>query len=120
MSDDNPQAADQAIPMLTEVVQVPRYTSAELPETLSEVDWAELALRVRENVMERLQRRSELLLDDELKNTLQVVLDRAVESLAVQLHDTLSQMVRDIVARAVTEELTRVHAEVARRNRDRT
>jgi hypothetical protein len=28
---------------------------------------------------------------------------------------SLSQMVRDIVGRAVTEELTRVHAEISRR-----
>jgi uncharacterized membrane-anchored protein YjiN (DUF445 family) len=110
-------ASDEAIPMLTEIVQVPRYTSEELPETLSEVDWAELAERVRQNVTERLTRRSQALLDSQLRGTLEVVLDRAAESLAAELHESLTQMVRDIVGRAVTEELTRVHAEIERRNR---
>jgi uncharacterized membrane-anchored protein YjiN (DUF445 family) len=109
--------ADEAIPMLTEIVQVPRYTPEELPETLSEVDWAELGERVRENVTERLTRRSQALLDSQLRGTLEVVLDRAAESLAAELHESLTQMVRDIVGRAVTEELTRVHAEIARRKR---
>ncbi len=118
MSETKPTSADEAIPMLTEVVQVPRYSSAELPDTLASIDWAELALRVRENVLERLQRRSELLLNDELRTTLQAVLDRAAESLALQLNDTLSQLIREIVARAVTEELTRVHTEITRRHRD--
>jgi uncharacterized membrane-anchored protein YjiN (DUF445 family) len=108
---------EESIPMLTEIVQVPRYTAEELPETLSEVDWAQLGERVRENVTERLTRRSQALLDAQLRSTLQVVLDRAVESLASELHESLNQMVRDIVARAVTEELTRVHAEIAARRK---
>jgi uncharacterized membrane-anchored protein YjiN (DUF445 family) len=106
---------DEAIPMLTEVVQVPRYLAEELPASLGDVDWAELAERVRENVTERLTRRSQALLDAQLRESLQTVVDRAAESLASELRASLSQMVRDIVARAVTEEITRVHAEIARR-----
>jgi uncharacterized membrane-anchored protein YjiN (DUF445 family) len=108
-------APDEAIPMLTEIVQVPRYVAEELPKSLDDVDWAELAERVRENVTERLTRRSQALLDAQLRESLQAVVDRAAESLASELRASLSQMVRDIVARAVTEELTRVHAEIARR-----
>lgn len=106
---------DEAIPMLTEIVQVPRYSDAELPATLGEVDWAELAERVRENVTERLARRSQLLIDAQLRESLQSVIDRAAESLAAELRTTMTQVVRDIVAHAVTEELTRVHAEIHRR-----
>ena len=47
------------IPMLTEVVQVPRYDSEDLPQSFAEVDWGDLAQRVRENVLERLLRRSD-------------------------------------------------------------
>jgi uncharacterized membrane-anchored protein YjiN (DUF445 family) len=107
--------ADEAIPMLTEIVQVPRYAIEDLPETLEEVDWSELAERVRVNVTERLTRRSQALLDAQLRESLEAVVDRAAESLAAELRASLSQMVRDIVGRAVTEELTRVHAEIARR-----
>ena len=109
-------APDEAIPMLTEIVQVPRYAAEELPGSLEAVDWAELAERVRENVTERLTRRSQALLDAQLRESLQTVVDRAAESLAAELRASLSQMVRDIVARAVTEEITRVHAEIARRS----
>jgi hypothetical protein len=108
-------AAD--IPMLTEVVQVPRYDSEDLPQTLADVDWGDLSQRVRENVLERLLRRSDALLDAQLQNTLAPILERAVDTVAHELHDALNRMIRDIVARAVTEELTRLHAEIANRNR---
>ena len=110
---------DEPIPMLTEVVQVPRYDSEDLPQSLAEVDWGDLAQRVRENVLERLLRRSDALLDAQLQDTLVPVLERAAETVAHELHDALNRMIRDIVARAVTEELTRLHAEIAKRNRSR-
>lgn len=109
-----PEEGDDAIPMLTEVVEVPRYDSSELPQTLTSIDWSQLALRVQENVLERLLSRSEALLDAQLRASLQVVIGRATETLAVELATTLEQLVRDLVARAVTEELTRVHDEVLR------
>jgi hypothetical protein len=104
-----------AFPTLTEVMSMPRYSSAELPDTLAEIDWTQLALRVRENVLERLMRRSEVMLDAQLKSTLERVTTRAAESLAAEMHDSLSQLVRDIVARAVNEELTRLQTEIQRR-----
>jgi len=110
-----PGGPDEAIPMLTEIVQVPRYAPEELPKSLAEVSWADLAERVRENVTERLVRRSEALLDAKLRESLQLVIDRAADSLAAELRAALSQTVRDVVARAVKEELTRLHAEIARR-----
>ncbi len=110
---------DEPIPMLTEVVQVPRYDQEELPKTLADVDWGDLAQRVRENVLERLLRRSDALLDAQLQQSLAPVLERAAETIALEMHDALNRMIRDIVARSVTEELTRLHAEIARRNRSR-
>lgn len=110
--------ADDPIPMLTEVVQVPRYDTEDLPESLADVDWGDLAERVRENVLERLLRRSDTLLDANLHSTLQPALERATESLTLELHGALNRMIRDIVGRAVTEELTRLHAEIARHNRN--
>ena len=104
--------------MLTEIVQVSRYVPAELPRALEDVDWSGLAERVRENVTERLARRSEALLDAALRDSLQAVVDRAAESLAADLRESVMQTVRDLVARAVNEEITRVHAEIARRPPD--
>ncbi len=105
---------DDAIPLLTEVVELPRYDANELPRTLTEIDWAQLALRVQENVLERLLGRSDALIDEQLQAGLDAVLARAAESLAVELRIALGQLVRDLVARAVTDELTRVHDEVMR------
>lgn len=110
----SPEGDDDAIPMLTEVVEVPRYDSSELPQTLTGIDWPQLALRVQENVLERLLNRSEALLDAQLRASLQAVIGRAAESLAADLGATLQELIRDLVARAVTEELTRVHDEVVR------
>ncbi|RIK89750.1 MAG: hypothetical protein DCC72_12305, partial [Burkholderiales bacterium] len=93
-------------------VELPRYDAAELPHALTDVDWAHLALRVQENVLERLLGRSETLIDDEMQAGLEAVLSRATESLASELRLTLAQLVRDLVARAVTDELTRVHDEI--------
>lgn len=111
-TDASSEEADDAIPMLTEVVDLPRYDAAELPHALTDVDWAHLALRVQENVLERLLGRSETLIDDEMQAGLEAVLSRATESLAAELRLTLAQLVRDLVARAVTDELTRVHDEI--------
>ena len=119
VADEADPGGDANIPMLTDVLHLPRYQGSELPGSLSEVDWTALTTRVRENVMERLMRRSEMMLDKSLHETLRVVLDRATETLAVELHDALSQMIRDLVARAVGDELTRVHTEITRRNRER-
>lgn len=110
------ETLDDAIPLLTEIVELPRYGTAELPRTLTDVDWAQLALRVQENVLERLLGRSETLIDDEMQANLDAVLARATESLAAELRTTLAQLVRDLVARAVTDELTRVHDEIADAN----
>lgn len=112
-SDGHADKPDDAIPVLTEVVELPRYDAAELPHALTDVDWAQLALRVQENVLERLLGRSETLIDDEMRARLDIVLARATESLAAELRLTLGQLVRDLVARAVTDELTRVHDEIA-------
>jgi hypothetical protein len=106
---------DETIPMLTEIVQVPRYLPELLPRTLEEVDWSGLTERVRENVTERLARRSEALLDAALRDSLRAVVDRAAESLAADLRESVMRAVRDLVASAVNEEITRVHAEIARR-----
>ncbi|HEY0879081.1 MAG TPA: hypothetical protein VGE10_11585, partial [Zeimonas sp.] len=75
-ADTPTDAGDDAIPLLTEVVEVPRYHAAELPHALTDVDWAQLALRVQENVLERLLGRSQVLIDDEMQAGLDAVLAR--------------------------------------------
>jgi len=107
--------ADEAIPTLTEIVNLPRYGEPELPAALSDVDWSALAQHIQDNVLGRLMRRSELLFGAQLRATLKSVLDRTAEQMSAELQVTLSQLTRDLVARAVAEEITRVHDEIARR-----
>lgn len=107
--------ADDAIPTLSEIVHLPRYSQPELPSSLADVDWAALTQRIQDNVLGRLMRRSELLFGAQLRATLKSVLDRTAEQMSAELQVTLSQLTRDLVARAVAEEITRVHDEIARR-----
>jgi hypothetical protein len=112
--------SDLAFPTLTEVMSVPRYPAEDLPESIAAINWTSLETRVRENVMERLVRRSELMLDERLKATLEPIAQRAVESFSAELQTEISQIVRDVVARAVNEELTRLQTEIHRRHNHAT
>jgi hypothetical protein len=103
---------DDNIPMLTEVVQVPRYSKAELPKAIDDIQFAALSERVERNVMERILRHSEQILDAQLRDDLSSVIQRATETLAADLKTTLSQSIRDMVARAVEDELTRLQSEI--------
>jgi hypothetical protein len=103
---------DDNIPMLTEVVQVPRYSKNELPKAIDDVQFAALSDRVEQNVMERILRHSEQLLDAKLKEDLAPVLQRVTETLVADLKTTLSQSIRDMVSNAVTDELTRLQSEI--------
>ena len=105
---------EDAIPMLTDVVNVQRYHPDQLPRNFEDVDWSNLAGQVRENVLERLLRRGDILLDGQMNHALAPVISRAVETMTRDVHDTLNRLIRDIVARAVNEEITRLHAEMAR------
>jgi hypothetical protein len=112
---DNPSIVtlpEDNIPMLTEVVQVPRYSKNELPQTIDDVQWTALSEKVQVNVMERLLRRSEQLIDARLKQDLSAVIARATETLAADLQTTLSQSIRDMVSAAVADELTRLQSEI--------
>lgn len=112
---DSAVDGDEQVPMLTDVLQVPRYLANELPANLDEVNWTALTERVRSNVLDRLMRSSTQLLDERVAETLQVVVERATANLNLELRDALTTMIKDIVASAVDEELSRVHTEISQR-----
>lgn len=105
-------AGDLPIPMLTEIVLVPRQEVEPTPAALDQVDWAALARKVEDSVSARLAHRAQNLLDTALRDALDAAVNRAAESLAADLRTALSQTVKEIVARAVNEEITRVHLEM--------
>lgn len=115
LSADGITSLDDQVPMLTDVLRLPRYQDEELPPRLDDVNWSELSERIRNNVLERLLRRSSLMLDEQLGESLSIVVERATENLAVELRAALTSMVKDLVYKAVDEELNRVHTEIANR-----
>lgn len=111
--EDGAPPEDDAIPMLTEVIELPQYSAPDLPSTLDQVDWAVLARQVQDKVLERLLSRPDLLLEPGLRSALDAVVQRATAQLAIELQGTVAQLVRDAVARAVAEELGRLQARIA-------
>jgi hypothetical protein len=105
-------AGDNDIPTLTEVVQVQSVDTAGLVPPRGDVDQQQT-----EEVLQRLLRRSDMLLEAPLQHALMPVMERLAGIVARELHDSLERIVREVVARAVTEELTRLHGETDERDR---
>jgi hypothetical protein len=103
---------EDSIPMLTEVVEVPRYSRTELPDAIDDVQWAALSERVERNVMERMLRRTEQMIDAKLNQDLTLVIARATQTLSADLATTISESIRDLVSNAVADELTRLQSEI--------
>jgi hypothetical protein len=103
---------EDSIPMLTEVVEVPRYSRTELPDAIDDVQWAALSERVERNVMERMLRRTEQMIDAKLNQDLTQVIARATQTLSADLATTISESIRDLVSNAVADELTRLQSEI--------
>lgn len=106
-----PPGADDAIPLLTDVVLLADApTPAGAPRALED-DWAILAIKVETSVAERLMTHAAPLLDGALNDLLPPLLARAAAQLTEDLRDGLSTLVRELVARAVAEELARLRAQ---------
>ncbi len=103
-----PKPGSEAIPMLTEIVEVPAYSAENLPKALREIDWDEVADRVRRQVNDHLAERIGAVLDVELHRALQTALAPAVDSVSRTLHETLRQRMQAAIDEAVALEIARV------------
>ncbi|MEI6546786.1 MAG: hypothetical protein WCN85_07185 [Burkholderiales bacterium] len=103
-----PKHGSEAIPMLTEIVEVPVYSAENLPATLREIDWEEVAGRVRRQVSEHLAERIGAVLDLELHKALQTALAPAVDSISRTLHETLRERMQTAIDEAVALEIARL------------
>lgn len=110
-----PVDGDEAIPLLTEVLHLPQHDATDLPASLAEVDWATFAQQVQDNVIDRLMTHAQSRLDVQIREMLGPLLERTARQLVCDLETSLAEFTRELVARAVSEELTRVHAEIAQR-----
>jgi len=98
---------DESIPVLTEVVAepAPPAAAAEPPRELDDDAWRALEERLVARVLDRLQDRVELVLEDQVRSSMAPVLDHVVTRLAAELRDGLQATVEQVVTRAVEQEL---------------
>ncbi len=116
-SDRNPlvDPLDATIPILTQVVELAEYAGETLPRTLDEVDWSKLAVLVRERVLEALLNQPGSFLDEPIRERLPRIVERGTRTLAAEIRAGLEEAMRDAVANAVTEELTKLQEEIVSR-----
>lgn len=106
---------DESIPVLTEVVpgaasqpvvdEPPAHPAAAGTGAQGDEAWRALEERLVARVLDRLQDRVELALEDQVRSGMAPVLDHLVARLASELRAGLRQTVEDVVARAVAQEL---------------
>ena len=113
---------DLDVPMLTEELDHSRTGGAELADAevafsdgpVSEEDWNEIALLVQKNVMKSMTRRTDELVNGELRNQLDELLDRGAERLMADIKNTMQQSISEAVSEAIAQELSRARKEIRR------
>ena len=114
---------DESIPVLTEVVaevepesapapaaDTPAAPGQPAPRELDDDAWRALEERLVARVLDRLQDRVELVLEEQVRSSMAPVLDHVVTRLATELRDGLQVTVEQVVARAVAQELTHLRS----------
>jgi hypothetical protein len=115
---------DESIPVLTEVVAettlapapaeapAPQADAEAAPRELDDDAWRALEERIVARVLDRLQDRVELVLEDQVRTGMAPVLDAVVTRLATELRDGLQVTVEQVVARAVAQELAHLRTRI--------
>ncbi|MFZ9677290.1 MAG: hypothetical protein ACO3BH_02960 [Quisquiliibacterium sp.] len=106
---------DESIPTLTEILQAPALADTPVPASLSDADLDALAQRLRDNLTAGIGRQADAIFGAQLRATLRVMLERSAEQMANDLYTALSQQTRDLVARAVADEIARLRQELTKR-----
>lgn len=121
---------DAGIPVLTEIIPAPPAASpqeeqesfappsepveivpeAPAPIAWSEGQWERMESEIRERVLQQVLKRIDLALEDRVRDSLADVLQLAVDGLTEQIRGGLQQTVRDLVTRAVSEEIKETRA----------
>ncbi|MEZ5657672.1 MAG: hypothetical protein R3E83_03855 [Burkholderiaceae bacterium] len=103
------------IPMLTEVLPTSsRPAPAPSPREFDEAAWNRIALKVEANVMQRMLRHADRLVDGPLLERLDELLERGAQRLIDDIRGTLREAVREAVSRSIAEELGKARAEYKR------
>ncbi len=87
--------------------------AAAAPPTVREPEpheWAELAARIEHGVTSRMLEQAGPMLEASLQSMVSPLIEQAAVQIAQDLHDAFSHLVRDLVARALAEELALLQA----------
>jgi hypothetical protein len=107
--EETPPAAEEleAIPVLDVAAAeaAPAQSAA-----LDDEAWRALEERLVTRVLDRLQPRIDVVLEDQVRDQMAVVLDHVAERLGLELRSALQQSIEHVVARAVQQELAHLIA----------
>ncbi|KIF83326.1 hypothetical protein [Noviherbaspirillum autotrophicum] len=127
----NNPTRESGIPVLTEVIAPPQAApapqapaedsassetvQAEQPQQQAAAEWDEerwtrLEREVRERVLHQVLERIDFVLEQRVRDSLADVLQLAVENLAAEIRSGLHHTVKDVVTRAVTQEISKLQS----------
>jgi hypothetical protein len=113
------QQIDQSIPVLTEVIakdELAPVAVQQLEEEAHEEDldiirqqaWERLELTIRENVLKQVLSRVDFVLEHRVRDSLADAMQIAVDKLAEDIRSGLQNSIKEVVTRAVTQEINKV------------
>lgn len=100
-------ATPAAIAAAANAVPAPAQATIREPEPH---EWAELAARIEHGVTSRMLEQAGPMLEASLQSMVSPLIEQAAVQIAQDLHDAFSHLVRDLVARALAEELALLQA----------
>jgi hypothetical protein len=99
---------DDAVPLLTEEVQLPPGLQTAMPGALDALDWVALADRLREAVMSELHEGVAQLLSARMAESVRAAIGPAIAQAGTALRADLEDRVSEAVDRAVSAEIQRL------------
>jgi hypothetical protein len=85
-------------------------TTADISFAGDEEKWERLERDIKERVLLQIQERVDFVLEQRVRDSLADVLQTAVEGLATEIRNGLQHTIQDVVARAVAQEISRLHS----------
>ncbi len=129
----NNSTLDAGIPLLTEVIAAPQagvsrdnappqhaaashaLQDSHPASATQQIDgwvdgeWSRLERQISERVLQQLMGRIDFILEQRVRDSLADVLQTAVESLAGEIRQGLRHTLEDVITRAVSQEISRLH-----------
>lgn len=105
--------AEAAVAPLDHAAPSEASTAAAAPADAGALDdeaWRTLEERLVTRVLDRLQPRIDVVLEDQVRDQMAIVLDHVAERLGLELRAALQQSIEHVVARAVQQELAHLTA----------